>query len=263
MMSRAKRNSVVCLAILLFTALAAKAQDTSQSMKQMRYPSGQGYFLFTNMEKIVFCNELPRSIPGGSVDIQKLPCLVVRTKTALRGDQGIKPSVWDLKNLYGLAFWISLFPATIALCCFTDKAGVARLGRMAANFIALLSAAKGLQKSILTAAVLAVTASPLLFAVAWGTTRHSTLTVMIDNAQDSGAQVEIGEVKAFYVPPMSRVFVYINHPQPRTPIHVTSTRGYEDRAVLVGLWNDEGMPWIYDVGGANQDHIGYATYLRR
>jgi hypothetical protein len=263
MMSRAKRSNAVRLAILLATAMAVSAQSTSQAVEHTPYPSGQGYFLFSNMPEVIFCDEMPKSIPRTTTDVEQARCLKVRTKTVRREDLGEKPSLFDLKNLYGLAFWISLLPAAIAVCCFTDKPGVARLGGAAAKFIELLSTAKGPRKSILTLAVRAVMASPLLFAVAWGGTRHSTLTVMIDNAQNEDARIEIGDVKTFTVPRMSRVFVYLDHAQLRIPIHVTSTTGHEERGVLKRVWNDEGMPWVYDVGGANQDHVAYATYTRR
>jgi hypothetical protein len=263
MMSGSMRGPIVRLAILFAAAMAAPAQGTSQIKEHMPYPSGQGYFLFTNLEEIQYCDELPKSITRTNSDVELVPCVEANRKTVRREDQGEAPSLFDLKDFYALAFWISMVPATIALCCFTDKPGVARLGRVAAKLIERLSIAKGLQRSILTVALLAVTASPLLFAIVWTATRHSTLTVMIDNAQDSGAQIEIGEAMAFYVPPMSRAFVYVDHPQRGESIHVTSTRGYEERVVLPWVWNDEGKTWVYDVGGANQDYMTAVRYMRR
>jgi len=258
---KVRRRLFLHLTVLLLTCLPAVAQTTSQDKESKRYPSGVGYFLFSNVDALTYCSELPRSIPRGNVDVEKAACLEANRKTARRKDVGEEPSIFELKSFWGLGFWISLLPATLALCCFTDKPGVAKLGGAAESLIELLSVAEGWQKRILTAALAAVMASPVMFAVAWAETFHSTMSVMIDNAQPDAARVEFGDVPAFTLPPMSRVFVYVGHPQHHTTIHVTSSSGYEESAVL--QWNDETMPWIYDIGGANQDRIAYVTYLRR
>ena len=261
MFDRFKEILFGCLAIVVVAPALAAMQTTGKEAEGKPYPSGQGYFLFTNMNEVKYCNELPRSITRGTNDIENVSCLKADYRTARREDEGEAPSLFDLKIFYGLGFWLSVLPALAALFCFTDKPGVAKLGSMGKNFITLLSNARGLQKTILTAAVLAVMVSPLLFALLWARTLHGTLTVMVENAQRIGAHVEIGGADIFYLPPMSHAFVYIHHPRRQTPIHVSSPGGFEERAVL--NWNDETEPWIYDIGGANGSSISGVTYLRR
>jgi hypothetical protein len=211
-----------------------------------------------NRDRMAYCDEMPGSIRANGADIRSLGCTKVDHKTTELVDVGSAPFL-VLREVYGLLFWASLIPAVVALCCYTDKKGIAGMGRAGSRWIALLSQAGGWRSACAHGLTLLTLISPLVFAVQWSTTQNGRLAILVDNSRASVATVRVGRLPSFDMVPMSHVFVYVTNPDSSVSVRAIYSDGFEE---VKSFPQADGVQ-TYAIGGFNNYDSREITYTQR
>jgi hypothetical protein len=190
---------------------------------------------------IGFCEDMPSSIevPRGSRP-QEGHCVYRRLKTTVQMDERRRDDhTFDVKTIYAYLGWMLLLPAGFAVACLIDKPSPGTW----------LDKLGGFRRMTARLVLLAVTLSPIVFAILWDNAKPDSLVVMIDNANRGVAHVRIGETRSLDIAPMHLVFVRIERPADVTPIRVLSSDGQKEEVTLP--LKSDNADWIYNIGGSN------------